>query len=197
MFAFPVRAAFAMSALLVALTASAQTPAVQAPAAPTPAVQSPVAQKPAESFNVVSTGANHLRVQISEPSTLNKVFKAICTEQKLDCVGAETVASYTAPKMAVDGTLREVVDNLLSGTGVNYRYTYPTASAKAKLVLLGHAPQGINTPPPVVKEEEPPMPLHSIPYPGPRGRPGATVPATNSAPNGSDQPQTPNGPNSQ
>lgn len=160
------------------------------------AAQTPVPQKPADSLKVESTDANHLRVQISEPSTLNKVFKAICTEQKLDCTGADTLTSYSVPKMTVDGTLRDVVENLLGGTGVNYRYTHATESAKAKLVLLGHAPQGTNTPPPAsAKEEEPaPRPLHSIPFPGGRGTPGATVPPPDAAPNGSEQPQAPNGP---
>jgi hypothetical protein len=84
--------------------------------------------------------------------------------------------------MEAEGTLREVVDNLLQGTGVNYRYTRATTAAKAKLVLLGHAPQGNNAALPARgnRENNPPPALHSMPYPGGppnAGNTGATEPA--------------------
>jgi hypothetical protein len=146
-----------------------------------------VPQKPVEDLKVTSTG-NNLQVQIIEASTLSKVFKAICTEQKLDCTGADTLASYPVPKMEAEGTLREVIDNLLQGTGVNYRYTRATDEAKAKLVLLGHAPQGNNAALPARgnRENMPPPPLHSRPYPGgpppppDSGNSGATEQSNNS-----------------
>ncbi len=135
--------------------------------------------KPVEDLKVVSTADHHLQVQIVEPSTLTKVFKAICTEEKLDCTGAETLSSYPVPKMEAEGTLREVIDNLLQGTGVNYRYTRGTETAKAKLVLLGHAPQGNNAALPARgnRENTPPPALHSVPFPGrptDQGNSGAT-----------------------
>lgn len=149
--------------------------------------QTPAPPKPVENLKVVSTDPSHLRVEVTEPSTLTKVFKAVCTEQKLDCTGADSLGSYPVPKMEVDGTLREVVDNLLEGTGVNYRYTRATTSVNAKLELLGHAPQGNNTalPDRGNRENVPPPPLHSMPFPG-RG-PGATV----SPPADSNQSQPP------
>lgn len=133
-----------------------------------PVCQTLAPQKPVEDLKVVSIDGNHLRVQVNEPSTLTKVFKAVCTEQKLDCIGAESLASFPVPKMEADGTLREVVDNLLQGTGVNYRYTRATTATKAQLVLLGHAPQGNNAALPARgnRENMPPPPLHPMPYPG-------------------------------
>ena len=130
--------------------------------------QTPVPPQPVEDLKVVSTDGSHLRVQVIAPSTLTKVFKAVCTEQKLDCTGAEALVSYPVPRMEVDGTLREVVDNLLQGTGVNYRYTRATTETRAKLVLLGHAPHGNNValPDRGNRENVPPPPLHSMPYPG-------------------------------
>jgi hypothetical protein len=153
--------------------------------------QTAVPSKAPESLKVVSSGTNHLQVQVGEPSTLAKVFKAICAEQKLDCTGAESLSSYPVPKMDADGTLREVVDNLLQGTGINYRYTRATSATKAKLVLLGHAPQGNNAALPARgnRENTPPPALHSMPYPGgvpAPGNTGATEPAQSN-----EQPQKP------
>lgn len=54
-----------------------------------------------------------LRVEIPEPTNLGRVFRAICDQQKLDCTGANTLSRYSVPKMKVDGTLREVIGNLL------------------------------------------------------------------------------------
>ena len=149
--------------------------------------QTPAPEKPVEDLKVVSIDGNHLRVQVNEPSTLTKVFKAVCTEQKLDCTGAESLASYPVPKMEAEGTLREVVDNLLQGTGVNYRYTRPTTATKAQLVLLGHAPQGNNTALPARgnRENTPPPPLRPVPYPGGSSNgvtTGATDPNQSQAP---------------
>jgi hypothetical protein len=130
--------------------------------------QTPVPPQPVEDLKVVSIDGSHLRVQVIQPSTLTKVFKAVCTEQKLDCTGADSLVSYPVPKMEVDGTLHEVVDNLLQGTGVNYRYTRATTATKAKLVLLGHAPQGNNAalPDRGKRDNVPPPAVHSMPYPG-------------------------------
>jgi len=130
--------------------------------------QTPAAQKPIEDLKVVSIDGNHLQVQVNEPSTLTKVFEAICTEQKLGCTGAESLASYAVPKMEADGTLREVVDNLLQGTGVNYRYTRATTATKAQLVLLGRAPEGNNAALPAkgIRQNLPPPPLPPMSYQG-------------------------------
>jgi hypothetical protein len=149
--------------------------------------QPPAPQKPVEELKVVSLDGNHLRVQVNEPSTLTKVFKAVCMEQKLDCTGADSLASYPVPKMEAEGTLREVVDNLLQGTGVNYRYTRATTATKAQLVLLGHAPQGNNAALPARgnRENAPPPPLRPIPYPGGSSN-GVTTGATD--PNQSQSP---------
>ena len=130
--------------------------------------QTPAPQKPVADLKVISLGGNYLRVEVNEPSTLTNVFRAICTEQKLDCTGTESLASYPVPKMEADGTLREVVDNLLQGTNVNYRYTRATTAAKAQLVLLGHAPRGNNAalPPRGNRQNVPTPPLPPVPYPG-------------------------------
>ncbi len=156
------------------------------PQAPTAA---PAVQRPVADLKVVSAANDHLQVEVLESSNLSKVFKAICAEQKLDCTGADTLAGYPVPKMQVDGTLREVVDNLLEGTNINYRYTRATGAIKAKLVLLGHAPQGNNAalPPRGSTENVPPTPLHSMPFPGrvpppPPGNSGATEPSQTQPP---------------
>jgi hypothetical protein len=183
-----IRSSFMAGVLFSSLAAVSQAAAPQpAPAAqqnaaapPTATAQpAPVtAKKPEDELKVVTTAGNHLRVQIVEPSNLSKVFKAICTEQKLECTGADTLAGYSVPTMSVDGTLREVVDNLLNGTDVNYRYTQPTAATKAKLVLLGHAPQGNNAPLPARGPKPDGIPLHSMRYPGnPPANTGASEPA--------------------
>jgi len=83
--------------------------------------------------------------------------------------------------MAVNGTLREVIANFLGGTDINYRYTRSKPAAKAKPVLLGHAPRGSTEPVPVTaSQNEAPSraPLHSTPFPGPQalGRGSATPP---------------------
>jgi hypothetical protein len=137
-------------------------------------------------------------VQIKKASNLSLVFKAVCKEQKLDCTGTDSVASYPVPPMVVEGSLREVVDNLLGGTNVNYRYTRPAAGIAAKLVLLGHAPQGTNNPLPASAAATAPersVPMHSMRYPGgppnpEANQPNNSPPANQPAP----PPQTTNGP---
>ncbi len=172
------RIAFLVGASIVSLAAFAQT---QSPAA-APAIQAPAGTKQPVAFSAETAAANsvddlkvvslpgeHLRVQIAKPTDLSRVFKAVCSEQKLVCTGADTLGSYSVPDMVAEGTLREVVENLLGGTGVNYRYTRATATANAKLLLLGHAPKGTNTPPPAtpVAEEAPrPVPLRPVRFPG-------------------------------
>lgn len=83
-----------------------------------------------------------LRVQVHSTTSLREVLTALCNEQKLQCAGTESLSSFSVPSMTVNGTVEEVIADLLQGTEVNYNIARTGSGAPSKLTVLGHAPAG-------------------------------------------------------
>ncbi len=95
----------------------------------------------AKQVSVMSNGAV-LRVTVASTASLAQVLQALCTQQKVQCTGTESLAAFTVPSMTIEGTFLQVADTLLQGTGMNYSFSRGESGMATMLAVLGKASTG-------------------------------------------------------
>ena len=89
----------------------------------------------------VSSSAGNLRVEVSKTIPLTVVLSAVCRHEGMKCAGVQLLSSYPVPPMVVEGSVNQVVSDLLRGTGINFEFVHGIAGVRSDL-LLGTAPAG-------------------------------------------------------
>lgn len=87
---------------------------------------------------LTATGT-HLRLQISETTSLREVVTLVCQQQSLQCSGEASLQELAVPRMVIGGTLEEVLSELLAGTQMNYAFSRGSAGAVSSFEVLGRA----------------------------------------------------------
>src|SRR5262245_53915528 len=96
-------------------------------------LQNPVtAEEPAFSINKTKTG---LQIRVQHSSPLSAVLTEVCRVSNTKCDGVSYVASDIVTPVLITGSWAEVINILMTGTGVNYLATQPGNGVAGQLIL--------------------------------------------------------------